>query len=108
MRASKLRLPDRTLAPMRSFLMIASSSPGSSGPELPMQVVHPNPTSAKPSRSRNGCNPVFVRYSLTTREPGASEVFTHGPTPSPRSTAFLASKPAASMTDGFEVLVHEV
>jgi len=52
--------------------------------------------------------PVLVRYSLTTREPGASEVFTHGLTLSPRSTAFFASKPAASMTAGFDVLVHEV
>ena len=29
-------------------------------------------------------------------------------TESPRSTAFLARSPAASMTDGFEVLVQEV
>ena len=73
-----------------------------------MQVVQPNPTTLKPRRSRNGCSPVFVRYSLTTREPGASEVFTHGLTLSPRSTAFFASRPAASITVGFEVLVHDV
>ena len=108
MRASKLRFPDSTLAPMRSFFVSASSSSRSSGPELPMQVVQPNPTTLKPKRSRNGCSPVFVRYSLTTREPGASEVFTHGLTLSPRSTAFFASSPAASITAGFEVLVHEV
>ncbi len=40
--------------------------------------------------------------------PGASDVFTHGFTARPRSTAFLASSPAPTMTDGFEVLVHDV
>ncbi len=45
---------------------------------------------------------------MTTFEPGASEVFTHGLACSPRSTAFLASSPAPSMTDGLEVLVHDV
>ena len=42
------------------------------------------------------------------REPGASEVLTCGLTERPASTAFLASRPAASITLGFEVLVHEV
>src|SRR5919106_1484429 len=45
---------------------------------------------------------------MTTLEPGASEVFTHGLRDRPRSTAFLASSAAAIMTEGFEVLVHEV
>ena len=45
---------------------------------------------------------------MTTFEPGASEVFTHGLLWSPFSTAFLASSPAAIITDGFDVLVHEV
>ena len=45
---------------------------------------------------------------MTTIEPGASEVFTHGGTVSPFSTAFLASNPAATSTDGFEVLVQLV
>jgi hypothetical protein len=45
---------------------------------------------------------------MTTFEPGASEVLTHGLTSRPRSTAFLASRPAPSMTDGFDVLVHDV
>jgi hypothetical protein len=35
-------------------------------------------------------------------------VLTHGFTASPRSTAFRASRPAPTITDGFEVLVHEV
>ena len=45
---------------------------------------------------------------MTTREPGASDAFTRGSTESPRSTAFFASSPAASITLGFEVLVQEV
>jgi hypothetical protein len=45
---------------------------------------------------------------VTTREPGASEVFTHGGTVSPFSTAFFARIPAATITEGFEVLVQLV
>src|SRR5271157_1453339 len=43
--------------------------------------------------------PERVRYSVTTIEPGASEVFTHDGTLSPFSTAFLASRPAATSTN---------
>src|SRR5512143_2160052 len=45
---------------------------------------------------------------MTTLLPGASEVLTHGLTVRPFSTAALASRAAPSMTDGFEVFVHEV
>src|SRR4051812_3210760 len=45
---------------------------------------------------------------MTTLEPGASVVFTHGRRCNPRSTAFLASRAAPIITDGLEVLVHEV
>ncbi|CAB4714017.1 unannotated protein [freshwater metagenome] len=45
---------------------------------------------------------------MTTCEPGANVVFTHGLRVSPFSTAFLASKPAAIITDGLDVLVQEV
>src|SRR3569833_4047269 len=45
---------------------------------------------------------------MTTLEPGASEVFTHGLRDRPRSTAFLASSAAPIITDGLEVLVQEV
>ena len=41
-------------------------------------------------------------------EPGAKDVFTQGLALSPLATAFLASNPAAIITDGLEVLVHEV
>ena len=47
-------------------------------------------------------------YRVTTREPGAIVVFTYGFTDNPRSTAFFASRPAAIMTDGFDVFVHDV
>src|SRR4051812_6064982 len=45
---------------------------------------------------------------MTTLDPGARDVFTHGLVARPRSTAFLASNPAPTMTEGFEVLVQEV
>src|SRR4051794_31294474 len=45
---------------------------------------------------------------MTTFEPGASEVLTHGLRCRPRSTALRASSPAPTITNGFEVLVHEV
>lgn len=35
-------------------------------------------------------------------------VLTHGLAESPFATALRARRPAASMTEGFEVLVHEV
>ena len=40
--------------------------------------------------------------------PGARELFTHGGTFNPFSTAFFASNPAASITEGFEVFVQLV
>ena len=73
-----------------------------------MQVVQPNPTSENPSLSRYGVRPAASRYSVTTREPGASEVFTHGFDSSPASTARFASSPAASITVGFDVFVQLV
>ena len=45
---------------------------------------------------------------MTTSDPGASDVFTHGGTVSPRSTAFFASSPAPIITDGLDVFVHDV
>ncbi|MOA01649.1 hypothetical protein D3C78_1210700 [compost metagenome] len=45
---------------------------------------------------------------MTTLEPGASELFTHGLRCRPFSTAFFASRPAAIITLGLEVLVQEV
>src|SRR4029450_5169021 len=45
---------------------------------------------------------------MTTLDPGAREVLTHGLEVRPRSTALRASSPAASMTDGLEGLVQLV
>src|SRR3954463_5623858 len=45
---------------------------------------------------------------MTTFEPGASDVFTHGLDCRPRSAALRASSPAAIITDGFDVFVHDV
>src|SRR4051812_45128455 len=45
---------------------------------------------------------------MTTLEPGAREVLTHGGTARPRSTARAARSPAATITDGFDVLVQLV
>src|SRR6185436_6215065 len=45
---------------------------------------------------------------MTTCEPGASDVLTHGGTDRPRCTALWASRPAASITVGFDVFVQLV
>ena len=45
---------------------------------------------------------------MTTFEPGASEVLTHGFACRPRATALRASSPAPTITDGFEVFVQLV
>src|SRR5688572_18008442 len=45
---------------------------------------------------------------MTTFEPGARDVFTHGFTSSPFSTALRARRAAASITDGFDVFVQLV
>src|SRR5271169_1583668 len=79
-----------------------------SGPELPMQVVQPKPTRLNPILSRSFCNPAFSRYSATTCEPGASEVFTHGLAVKPLAAALRANRPAPIITLGFDVLVQDV
>jgi hypothetical protein len=45
---------------------------------------------------------------VTTREPGASDDLTQGLRSRPRSTAFFASRPAPTITCGFDVFVHDV
>src|SRR5215468_1769002 len=45
---------------------------------------------------------------MTTFEPGASDVLTHGLRDSPRSTALRASSAAPIITCGFDVFVHDV
>jgi len=57
MRPSKFRLPDSTEATVKSWWVTAALTSGISGPELPMQVVHPYPTRSNPSFSRYGVSP---------------------------------------------------
>ncbi len=45
---------------------------------------------------------------MTTFDPGASVVLTHGLRVSPLSTAFFASSAAPIITDGLDVFVHDV
>ena len=45
---------------------------------------------------------------MTTFEPGASEVLTHGLRASPRASALRARIPAPIITDGFDVFVQLV
>jgi len=45
---------------------------------------------------------------VTTLEPGAIEVFTQGLRARPFAAALRATRPAAIITDGLDVLVHEV
>src|SRR5215510_12451882 len=108
MRPSKLRLPESTAAATMSLSLMVLEIAGASGPELPMQVVQPNPTRLYPSLSRSFCRPDLSRYSATTCDPGASEVLTQGFTSRPLATALRARSPAPIITLGFEVLVQDV
>ena len=53
-------------------------------------------------------SPKFFKYVITAGEPGAKEVLTQAGGAIPRLTALRATKPAAIMTSGLEVFVHEV
>src|SRR3954452_6371561 len=108
MRPSKLRLPLSTEHTARSASFTAAEISSGSGPEFPMHVVQPYPTRLKPSSSSGSSRPERFRYSVTTFDPGASDVFTHGWRCRPRARALRASRPAPSMTDGFDVFVHDV
>src|SRR3954453_15213431 len=52
--------------------------------------------------------PDLRKYSVTTFDPGARLVLTHGLRVRPRSNAFLATRPAPIMTLGFDVFVQLV
>ena len=84
MRPSKLRLPDSTETAARSLSCTTAEISVGSGPLLPMHVVHPYPTKLNPSSSRYSVRPARSRYSVTTFDPGASDVLTHGFTFNPR------------------------
>ena len=76
MRPSKFRFPDSTAAATSFPSVTALVTGAASGPLFPMQVVQPYPTTWNPSVSRSFSSPVFVRYSVTTLEPGARLVLT--------------------------------
>src|ERR1700719_1141800 len=107
-RPSKLRLPDSTAAAMIPLSLIDFEISSGSGPELPIQVVQPNPIRLKPTLSRSSCSPELERYSATTWLPGASEVLTQGFAVRPLAAALRANRPAPISTLGLEVLVQEV
>ena len=74
-----------------------------------MQVVQPYPTSVEVELVQVGRKAGVVEVrSVTTFEPGARLALTQGLVLRPFSTAFFARIPAATMTDGFEVLVQLV
>ncbi len=75
---------------------------------MPLQVVHANATTPKPSRSSSFVRPASSRYSATAFEPGASEVFTQGLRVRPSRLALRASRPAAITLRGLLVLVQLV
>src|SRR5580700_6115825 len=108
MRPSKFLLPLSTEQTTRLRDSTAAATSSGSGPLLPMHVVQPYPTRLKPRSSRYVISPARRRYSVTTFEPGASLVLTHGWLDRPRSTAFFATRPAAIITLGFDVFVQLV
>src|SRR3954471_14238183 len=108
MRPSKLRLPLSTEATTRLRASTSALTSSGSGPLLPMHVVQPYPTRLNPSFSRYFSRPARRRYSVTTFDPGARLVFTHGLADNPRSTAFFATSPAPIITLGFDVFVQLV
>ena len=73
-----------------------------------MHVVQPYPTILNPICSNSGKSPDSSRYLVTTFDPGARLVLTHSLGFNPSSLAFFATKPAATITVGFDVLVQLV
>lgn len=69
-----------------------------------MQVVQPKATTSKPNADSGESRPTRPRWSVTARDPGASDVLMLGATVSP----IRARSPAATITDGSDVLGHEV
>ena len=93
---------------MRFPESIAASTSESRGPEFPIQVVQPYPTTLNPSASRSFVKSAASKYSVTTLEPGAKLGLTHGAIDRPAARAFRANSPAAIMTLGLLVLVQLV
>ena len=78
------------------------------GPELPLQVVQPKPTTLNPNSSKYFCKPDCSKISAVTLLPGAKEVLTFLFLLKPSSINFFAIKPAAITFFGFAVFVQLV
>src|SRR5204863_3487254 len=104
MRPSKFLLPDSTEQTTSSHSAIAFETASGSGPEFPMHVVQPYPTRCNRSFSSGLISPACSRYSVTTFDPGAKPVLTHGLVFRLSSTALFAINPAPTHTDGLGVL----
>ena len=101
-------MPDNTEAATKLFSFIPSLISFINGPELPMHVAQPYPTLWKPNSSIGFKRLEFLKYSVTTIDPGAKDVFTHGFLFNPKALAFFATNPAAIITPGLDVFVHDV
>ena len=108
MRASKFRLPDSTAH-------VDEAAVGDRLRDLVEQRARVADAGraavadrVEPELVEEGLEPGALVVVGDDREPGASEVFTHGARRRPSSTARLARRPAATITCGFDVFVHEV
>ena len=88
--------------------MISFSISGSSAPLIPLHVVQAKPTTSKPISCNSDIKPASSRYILTVLEPGANDDLTQGLRSRPFSLALRATRPAATILRGLEVLVQLV
>ena len=77
-------------------------------PELPMQLMQPNPQVKKPSFASAPVSPARSRSSCVAWLPGARIFLTQGLGERPRSTARLARRPAATIMAGSVAVVQLV
>ena len=109
MRPSKLRFPDRTDTTARSPAATASEMGGEQRPAVADAGGAAEADQVEPQLLQVRGEPgpfVVVHHDL--RAGGQADVFTQGLAVRPFSTAFRASRPAATITDGLDVLVQEV
>jgi len=105
---SKFLFPLSTAKVFTLFSRISFCTSGIKGPAFPIHVVHPYPTSSNPILFRYSISPAFLRYSVTTLDPGARLVFMVCAGTRWCWTAFFASNPAPRRTKGSDVLVQLV
>ena len=98
MRPSKLRLPERILVSSSSSATVCIGS--KRGPELPIQLMQPQPQTEKPICASGSTRPARERISVVLWEPGAKTFLTQGSGTQPSSRAFFATRPAAIIMAG--------